>query len=297
LIITNLKDLKVHHLNFDDLVERFTIEKFLTIPNFEIIKEKYKARHIVLIIDEAQKYLDSKFYDKDVFYFFQFHRHIGLDIFLLTQSVSTICRQLPPLCEFLLKACPRSKGIVGSFRYKFTDGKGLTQFSKAIRKRQQVFAMYQSFSSDEVEKPKNVLTHWIVMLAVVSIVVIIGFKGFFYAYAHKSEKSRIIQAPKPAALLVAPRVPANINPPVPAPVGAVVPVPVAAAAQPILPALVAAVPTIPLGAPASFVPNLQKLPSVVGFVTEMSGKRKYLLSTGQSIYCKRELSVGDYYIR
>lgn len=296
LIITNLENLRVHHLDFDKMIERFTLEKFLTIENFEVIKEKYKARHMVLIIDEAQKYLDSKFYNKDVFYFFQYHRHIGLDIFLLTQSVSTICRQLPPLCEFILEAAPRSKGVAGTFRYKFKDPKGTFMYSKAIRKKQETFAMYQSFSSDEAEKPKNVLTHWIVTAVVVMFVVGVGFKGFFYAYANKG-KSAIIN---PQTVKV-PTQNHIINPPAaPAPSGSIsssAPVPVHPVNN------LSSVPPAPLspGDNSSITfPTVASaaadLPTVVGFVGD-GQQSKYLLSTGHVVTCKRKLSVGDVYIK
>ena len=216
VIITNIVDLRVSHLNFDDLITKYTIEKFLTVANFEILIEKYRAQHVVLIIDEAQKYLDSKFYDKDVFYFFQYHRHLGLDIFLLTQSVTTVCRQLIPLCEFIVEACPRSKGLAGTMRYKFKDTKGMFMYSKAIRKKQETFDMYSSFTTEEAEKPKNVLTHWILVLSVVLVVVVVGFKGFFYSYSHKSATTRVINPSgtvlnKPVqAVLSSPRVSAAV---------------------------------------------------------------------------------------
>ena len=58
VIITNIVDLRVSHLNFDDLITKYTIEKFLTVANFEILIEKYRAQHVVLIIDEDSTQLD-----------------------------------------------------------------------------------------------------------------------------------------------------------------------------------------------------------------------------------------------
>ena len=289
LIISNLEGLKLKHLDFDELVQRFTLEKFLTIENFEKIIEKYKARHIILIIDESQKYLDSKFYDKDVFYFFQYHRHIGIDVFLLTQSVSTVCRQLPPLCEFIIEAAPRSKGIAGTFRYKFKDTKGTFMYSQAVRKKQEVFAMYKSFSSDEAEKPKNVLSHWLLTAAVVICVITFGFKGFFYAYAHKGESAKISV---PQSHVVKPAAPS------PAPLPAAAPAPVSLPATSPAPSPIvqpSSVEPVANNAPPSPSPDL---PRVVGRAGDVNGLNQvYMLSTGEIVKCKRLLSIGQVYIR
>lgn len=208
LIITNIEGFRVKHLDLHELIDRFTVEKFFTVDNFEKIIEKYKARHVIVIIDEAQKIFDSKYYDKDVFYFFQYHRHLGIDIFLCTQSVSTISRQLIPLCEFIVNAVPRSKGMAGLFRYKFTDCKGTFMYSQAVRKKKEIFKIYQSFKSDEAEKPKNVITHYLIMLVAVFVVVGIGFKMFVSTYIQRGNhvpKKQVIQpAPVPAAVPVAP---------------------------------------------------------------------------------------------
>lgn len=298
LIISNLEGLKLRHLDFEQLVQRFTIEKFLTIENFEKLIDKYKARHVILIIDEAQKFLDSKFYDKDVFYFFQYHRHLGIDIFLLTQCVSTVCRQLPPLCEFIIEAAPRSKGIVGTFRYKFIDTKGTFMYSQVVRKKQEVFAMYKSFSSDEAEKPKNVLSHWIITAAVVICFVIFGFKGFFYAYAHRSEKSRIVSAPGPARPILPERSSSTSYAPLGPTAVAVVPSGSAVPVQPLVPAipLQSSVPSQATG--TIFSAPAQDLPRVSGYVSDLAGgKHRYLLTSGQIVVCSRSLSVGDIYIK
>lgn len=176
LVITNIEGLRIKHLNLSELVERFGIENFFTVENFERIQEKYKSRHIILVIDEAQKLFDSKFFDKTVFYFFQYHRHLGIDVFLLTQSVSTIARQLIPLAEFVIEAQPRSKAFVGVFRYKFKDIKGNFMYSQAVRKKPELFKMYKSFNSDEAEKPRNVIVYWCAFACVFVVASVIGFK-------------------------------------------------------------------------------------------------------------------------
>lgn len=188
LVITNIEGLRIKHLNLFDLIERYGVEKFFTVENFERIQEKYRVNHIVIVIDEAQKIFDSKFYDKDVFYFFQYHRHLGIDIFLLTQSVSTIARQLIPLCEFVIEAQPRSKGFMGVFRYKFKDVKGNFMYSQVARKKPELFKMYQSFKSDEAEKPRNVIAYWAVVGVVLVVIAGVGFKLAIAGISNQGKK-------------------------------------------------------------------------------------------------------------
>lgn len=196
LVITNIEGLRIKHLHLSDLIARYTVEGFFTVENFERIIEKYRCRQVILLIDEAQKVFDSKFYDKQVFYFFQYHRHLGIDIFLLTQSVSTISRQLIPLAEFVIEAQPRSKGIGGVFRYKFKDIKGQFMYSQVCRKRKEVFNLYKSFDSDEGEKPRNILMYWCALFAVLVVVTVIGFKLSIAAISNHGKKNKSVQSQK-----------------------------------------------------------------------------------------------------
>lgn len=179
LIISNIDGLKVKHKSLDELLKKYPVEQFFTVENFEKIQVQYKVTNILVIIDEAQKIFDSKFYDKDVFYLFQYHRHLGLDVFLLTQSRTTIARHLIPLCEYVIEAQPRSKGLAGTFRYKFLSQKGQFLYHKVLKKDQKVFRAYKSFTFDEIDKPKNLLTRYAVALVVCFIICVASFKGVF----------------------------------------------------------------------------------------------------------------------
>lgn len=182
LIISNISGLRIKHKNLDELLEKRPVEDFFTVENMERIQAQYHVKNIILVIDEAQKIFDSKFYNKEVFYLFQYHRHIGLDIFFITQARSTLPRHLLPLSEFIIQAVPRSKGFLGTFRYRFIDQKGVTMYTSVLKKDQTVFRAYKSFVSDEIEKPKNLMVKYFVMIGV--LVVVCGFlwKGVFMYY-------------------------------------------------------------------------------------------------------------------
>lgn len=179
LIISNIDGLKVKHKSLEELLKKYSIEDFFTVENFERIQAQYKVSNILVLIDEAQKIFDSKFYNKDVFYLFQYHRHLGLDVFLLTQSRTTIARHLIPLCEYVIEAQPRSKGLAGTFRYKFLSQKGQFLYHKVLKKDQKVFRAYKSFTFEEIDKPKNLLTRYAVALVVCFLICVASFKGVF----------------------------------------------------------------------------------------------------------------------
>ena len=178
LIITNIEGFRVKHKKIDDLIEKYGgLEGFFNVANFEKMIAHYKCKNIILLIDEAQRYFDSKFYDKDVFYFFQYHRHLGVDVFLFTQKVSTLARHLLPLAEFIITAAPRSLAFGNTFRYRFKDLEGNSLYSRVLTKNQVFFKAYKSFTTDEAEKPKNVITRLILMVVVMSLVVVLGGKA------------------------------------------------------------------------------------------------------------------------
>lgn len=207
LVISNIEGLRIKHRDLNVCIEKAGgVENFFTVENFEKLQSMFKVSNIILVIDEAQKIFDSKFYDKEVFFFFQYHRHLGVDIFLLTQSRSTVSRQLLPLCEYFLQAVPRSKGIYGTFRYKVVDAKGNYLYGVSVKQDQQVFRAYKSFSSDEIEKPKNVLLRYAVMFVVVGLITYGLFKSVFTWFKVRSSPPSAIaqtipqqqqQMPKP----------------------------------------------------------------------------------------------------
>jgi len=192
-IFTNLDDLQIKHQSLDGEGGCFDLyggpSGFFTIENFKRIRKSWPKSHLLVIIDEAQRIIDDDLLkNKDVAFFFQYHRHLGIDIFLLTNDIASCSKKVVGLCEFLVEAQPRSKGLPGVFRYKFKDTKGNFLYSQSVRLKQEVFGIYKSFTTDETEKPKNVILHWLIMLFVVLILGVIGFKFFVNGFMHKKPK-------------------------------------------------------------------------------------------------------------
>lgn len=164
-IVTNVEGLLLDVDDFDQVVERAGgVKKFFNVKVQEEITEKYKKENIkiVYIIDEAQSYFDRRFYDKEVFFFFQKHRHMGLDIYLLTQNSNLLPKDLIQLSEFEIRAVPRSVSF-GNFCYakKVCNQKINTIM---IRRKKSIFALYKSMSQKETEKIKNPFLKWLIIL-------------------------------------------------------------------------------------------------------------------------------------
>ena len=148
-VYTNIKNMKLG----EDL-DKFISDAGGLSPFFD---NKYQETfcmnsNVIYIIDEAQSgnYFHRKFYDVNVFLFFQMHRHLGCDIYLITQDVRCLARELQQLAEYVIKAVRRSNSIGKSFTYKFYSGDECFK-TKRIKQDQKVFGMYRSMIIGEDE--------------------------------------------------------------------------------------------------------------------------------------------------
>jgi len=148
--------------------------------------------NVIYIIDEAQagNYFHRKFYDVNVFLFFQMHRHLGCDIYLITQDVRCLAKELQQLAEYVIKAVRRSNSIGKSFTYKFYSGDECFK-TKRIKQDQKVFGMYRSMIIGEGEKIKSIPFKHILIF--VGLVVCAGlvFRFGFMKIFHNMNKHNI----------------------------------------------------------------------------------------------------------
>lgn len=88
-------------------------------------KTYYPANHVLRSYYTWSDELDSwvpKEKDVDVFLFFLMHRHLGCDIYLITQDTRCLAKELQQLSEYVIKAVRHSNSIGKSFTYKFYSG-------------------------------------------------------------------------------------------------------------------------------------------------------------------------------
>jgi zona occludens toxin len=176
-VYTNIKNMK---LGFDLDV---AIEAAGGLDSFFNVEYQEKFCHnsnVIYIIDEAQggNYFHRKFYDVKVFLFFQMHRHLGIDIYLVTQDTKCLAKELRELAEYVIVAVPRTKSIGNCFTYKFYSGKDCFN-TKRIKKDSKVFNMYRSMLLKEGEKVKSALVKYIVYFVLIIVVTGLAFKFVF----------------------------------------------------------------------------------------------------------------------
>jgi len=173
LLITNIDDIKVRHITVDQFFEY----RLYIVDNMREYLKKYRYKRAIIIVDEAQKYF-SGIRDNDLFYFFEYHRHLGCDIFLISQSVSPFPRRLVTLAEYIVEALPRVYKTVGfKYRNKDTDT-GEVIFTTYVRIDQTTFHLYKSFDVDEIVKPKPVVAMKLGAGVVAFVAIIAG--AFFW---------------------------------------------------------------------------------------------------------------------
>ena len=271
------------------VVGKITREDFFTIPYMEKLAITTGKPNIILVVDEIQddQYFPLGYKDAAVLRLFSYHRHIGMDIILGTQDAALCSRAVIAQCEYLAHGRLRSRKIVGSMNYKFTDNKGNLLYGKSLRTDKDVFAAYCSASTDEVNKPKNALTHWAIITFVFLLLAGGLFKSAMVIVSNKAkpENARKNISPSAAALQpAAPVVPiALIN-------SAAVPVPVPVPPVPAVP-VVASLPPVP-----AYISQDINAVRVIGCVDSTGGKSfRYLLSDGQMISTSRKMNINQIY--
>lgn len=214
-----VNNLEYKHWGISDAAKLQVLEDFFSIENFEQIMEKTGKNHVILCIDEAHDYFPSGFMSNKIYSFFAYHRHIGLDIVLMCQSLDRTSRMFNPLLEYVVRAAPRSRAIFNNFSYSFCDLRGRFLYSKTLQHRQIVFKAYTSFRQDEKTKPKNAVKHWVIITCVFLLISGLCFKSALAIVKGKSESA----AKKQVKTGVTPDT--SIKPAVPATVPAASPTP------------------------------------------------------------------------
>lgn len=194
LLVTNIDEIKVHHMSIDEFRERDFIDP-------DTLKEYLKNnnyKRVVYIHDEAQKtYGGMK--DNKEFFFLEYSRHLGIDVFLIVQTVSALPRRITDISEYVIEARPRTIGVIG-FQYDLKDAKtGSKLGSITVKKDQDVFRLYKSFDISEIEPPKKIILRKLVVggvvMAVAAVLVVVMLQRAFHVQTSK----KMIKTPKPQA--------------------------------------------------------------------------------------------------
>lgn len=145
----------------------------------EIVKRHDK---VIYMLDEVQRWFPSNYKDAEVIFFFDYHRHWGMDIYLMSQNEAKICKSISVLAEYEIQAQPRSKAFLGSqVRYYFRyDGE--TFQKKTLNKDPKVYMCYQSAVAQESEKPPMPVQRFSLVIGGLAACVLVALTIFFSTF-------------------------------------------------------------------------------------------------------------------
>jgi len=237
-IVTNIKGFKLPHVSLDSLPLSHglpDLDSFLAIPMIsgktedESIEEsliyKWCKKHepVIFLIDEAQRRFPYQYKNNDVLFFFQFHRHLGVDLYLTSQDWNSLSPRITKLPEFEIRAIPKSKQLLNELRYKTYCGFDSVG-SFTLKADKKIFALYKSFDFAEHGKTIRPVRKMVVIACLVLIGIFFSIKlflGHFYGASMAKAKSpprpNIEKSIKPVEDR---RVPSGVREPPPGPANA-----------------------------------------------------------------------------
>jgi zona occludens toxin (predicted ATPase) len=193
-LISNIENLKLPHTDLDELIKTYGgIDKFFNV-DCEFWKQDLERKKI-LFIDEAQRYFNKRFFSPTVFFWFQYHRHLNVDIYLITQSYKTLPTELVVLAEIVIQAVPSSfRWFRNSFRYLVKDLETFETVEKIdIPFRKQIAELYTSALVIDTTKKMTYTQKYLigaVGLSVVALVFLIFvFPKLLYSSIAKASHS------------------------------------------------------------------------------------------------------------
>jgi len=172
ILITNIK------LNLDSVDGYIYIEdikdfsRYMDVDFWRANFSFLRGKKLYVVMDECQLFFYHYKDDPKVLFFLQYHRHLGVDILLITQTPKSLPAKVFELSEFLIEAVPKSVNPFAfrAFRYRvlhpFDRGIVLRRFHLAFDPV--VFHLYSDMvykPSEDEEKPKNAFTRYYVLLA------------------------------------------------------------------------------------------------------------------------------------
>ena len=170
IILTNIEGLKVDDerlLLMDFSQDGFANTKQKTY--LEQLRKKYNlsdSDKIYYFIDEAQQFFSPRLKNDEVIYFFDKHRHYGIDIYLISQNIKKMHRDITVLGEYEIRASSASLNPLPGFFYrKYVDNEQFASFR--LQKSNEIFGLYKSMDAGNPQKKNKKYLYFMIVLAVV----------------------------------------------------------------------------------------------------------------------------------
>jgi len=163
-IISNIKGLKLPHIDFDELLEECIphaidlsdrLEKFFEYEYQAGMNEKFGGP-VMYVLDECQTYFPRRKSLPNTELYFQKHRHLGHHILMATQASKLLNQNLVALMELEYQAVRRSASLFGELRYRTKSPQSNEAINTVtLRPKKRIFELYRSFENDELKRPRK----------------------------------------------------------------------------------------------------------------------------------------------
>lgn len=139
-------------------------------------------------IDEAQRFFPPDLRDTDTVYFFDYHRHLGINIILITQDFYKISKRISTLANCEIRAVNESINPLPFFIYRMRSGG--EDFKKIkLHKKDEIFKLYTSFVAGGVDKKdRSMSIKLVVVLLAFVLLSVLFFKNLGDAFGRRKEQ-------------------------------------------------------------------------------------------------------------
>mgnify|MGYP000644249429 CR=1 FL=1 len=177
-IFTNIDGLKLPHESLQHHIEKAgSVYQFFDVDyQRELMKEYPNIRYI---IDESQKLFPRKFNETNTLFFFQYHRHLGIDLYLITPDWGALCPQITGLCEYEIRAHSATLTMFKELKYSFYAGFDKVG-STSLPADRKIFALYKSFDLPDQGKKIKPLQKYALQFGGLAMVVVCVLVYFVY---------------------------------------------------------------------------------------------------------------------
>jgi len=178
LVCSNIDGLQLPHLNIPEYLtkNKLTYNKFFDVE-FQKTFTAEQGKKLVYVLDECQVQFGPYFKKESVIFYFDYHRHLDHEIWLISQDKAKICKQISVLSEFEYRAVAKSLSIAGEMKYNVLQS-GEQIAKRVIKPKKEVYELYKSAIGHNQHIKKNRIFIYLIFGAIF----IACFMAFFIFY-------------------------------------------------------------------------------------------------------------------
>jgi len=161
------------------------------IKKIDVFRKSYHEKNDnlygwTIIIDEAAELFPKSLRDTDIISFFDYHRHYGIDIFLITQDIKKVSPDITCLAESHYRAASGAANpIPGFLIYQQIVG-GESVSRKWLRKKKEIFDLYKS-TNNHSSKTLSIGKFYVLIALVAALIGAYSLKTWFASFKPKSQ--------------------------------------------------------------------------------------------------------------